>query len=74
MSLAGYKGGMHISRRKVIKPGEDLLGVQPPAHYNKQDLYIGAVLCLDGFPMRIVSADEYALRYMETHANEVGNL
>lgn len=63
---------MLISRRKVMKPGENILGVNPPAYYTHQDLYVGALVCLENFNMRLVSADEYALRYMETHANEVG--
>lgn len=54
-----------------MKPGENPLGIHPPAYYMHQDLYIGNQLCLENFNMRLISADEYALRYMETHANEV---
>uniref|UniRef100_A0A1B6DIZ8 EF-hand domain-containing protein n=1 Tax=Clastoptera arizonana TaxID=38151 RepID=A0A1B6DIZ8_9HEMI len=61
---------MLISRRKVIKPGENLLDKDPPACYTQQDLFIGNTICLDGFNMTIIDADEYALRYMELHSCE----
>ncbi|KAG8329790.1 EF-hand domain-containing member C2 [Homalodisca vitripennis] len=67
---SGYSGGMLISRRKIMKPGENPMASQPPAYYTHQDLYIGNTVCLENFNLKLVSADEYALRYMELHANE----
>lgn len=71
LCFTGFFGGILISRRKVVKPGEDLLGKDPPACYSQQDLYIGNTVCLESFNMTITDADEYALRYMELHSCEV---
>lgn len=65
---------MLISRRKIVKPGQDLFQSTPPDYYTHQDFFIGNSLCLDQFVFQLISADEYALRYMEINKNQVSFL
>ncbi|XP_039295468.1 EF-hand domain-containing family member C2 isoform X2 [Nilaparvata lugens] len=67
---SGFKGGMLISRRKILKPGEMLFSSQPPQCYGVHDLYVGSELELEVFKFQLTSADEYALHYMEKRSNE----
>ncbi|CAA9999905.1 unnamed protein product [Nesidiocoris tenuis] len=67
----GVNGGMLISRRQILKPGQDIYSSKTPQYYDYRDLFIGNYLELEGHSFHIVGADEYALHYMETHPNEV---
>lgn len=62
---------MLISRRQILKPGQDIYSSKTPQYYDYRDLFIGNYLELEGHSFHIVGADEYALHYMETHPNEV---
>lgn len=43
---------------------------EPPA-YTDKDMWIGNELVINMHCFRLVGADEYALRYLELHADEV---
>lgn len=55
-------------------PGQEIFTSKPPVTYTSQDMYIGATLIINSFKFELVSADEYALRYMEIHDHQVCNL
>lgn len=44
---------------------------EPPS-YRQQDMWIGNELVINQHRFRLIGADEYALRYMELHPEEVG--
>lgn len=69
--FTGKNGGMFISRRQILKPGEKLVTTRPPEIYTFNDLYIENIICLEEFDFAIIASDEYTLRYMEIHPNEV---
>lgn len=43
---------------------------EPPA-YTDKDMWIGNELVINKHRFRLIDADEYALRYLEVHADEV---
>ena len=65
---------MLISRRRITKPGYNVYSNISPDNYTKNDMIVGDIICLEGFIFLITSADEYTLRYMESHSNQVGGL
>lgn len=67
-----FNAGSTFQLRAPIKlPGQDVYTSEPPDYYKPQHMYIGATLNLNGFIFVLIDADEYALRYMELHSNEV---
>lgn len=55
-------------------PGANFfVAVEPPA-YTDKDMWIGNELVINHHRFRLTGADEYALRYMELHSQEVPNL
>lgn len=52
-------------------PGQDIFTSKKPEYYKSHDFYIGARLNLYDFHFEIISADVYALRYMELHCDKV---
>lgn len=54
------------------KPGQELFKSELPEYLTAQDLYVGATLCLNQKDFQLLDADEYTLKYMEQHAEEVG--
>ncbi|KAJ9574140.1 hypothetical protein L9F63_008473, partial [Diploptera punctata] len=67
---SGFIGGEFIKRTKIPKPGQEVFSSDPPKYFEQEDFFIGNVLILCGFEFILVSADEYALRYMEVHCDE----
>lgn len=81
--LAGVIGGKFLERGKVAKPKANQS--DPSVHYQPevfyiingqnikaimQDFYIGAEVVFNSFSFILVEADEYALRYMESHSGQ----
>ncbi|KAI9145221.1 hypothetical protein BKA69DRAFT_1108755 [Paraphysoderma sedebokerense] len=63
---SGILSGKFLERSKVKVPkGTD--------HYTTKDFYIGAQLMFSAHPFIIVGADEYAIKYMDSHPNEFPN-
>ncbi|XP_063070082.1 EF-hand domain-containing family member C2 [Engraulis encrasicolus] len=66
----GVLGGKFLERGRVKKPGQELFKSSVSEYFTAQDLYVGARLLLNNQPFQLVDADEYALSYMEQHAEE----
>lgn len=52
-------------------PDQDFYVPKEPPAYTDKDMWIGNELVINKHCFRLVGADEYALRYLELHANEV---
>lgn len=68
---AGFKGGEFFGKSKIYFPNQDKYQSQRPIAYTSQDLYLGAVLNFRNFIFQIVSADIFALKFMEQHKDQV---
>ena len=62
---AGIIGGKFLERTHATKPGSS---VDNPAFYSPADFQIGAVIEIFKHRFRITDADEYVLKYLESHA------
>ncbi|CAJ1078908.1 EF-hand domain-containing family member C2 [Xyrichtys novacula] len=76
---SGGLGGKFLKRGRVKKPGQELFKSERSEYFTAQDLYVGATLCIHNRSFLLLGADEYALSYMEKHAEEfpkanVGNI
>jgi len=67
---SGVIGGQFLERRRLKKP-HDYDNMEGTAeYYELGDLYVGARCTFNKFDFILTDADEYALRYMETHCDE----
>ncbi|KPI95569.1 EF-hand domain-containing family member C2 [Papilio xuthus] len=57
-------------RAKVYLPGVNFYVPKEPPSYTDKDMWVGNELVIHKHCFRLIAADEYALRYMELHANE----
>ncbi|XP_041360930.1 EF-hand domain-containing protein 1-like [Gigantopelta aegis] len=64
---SGIIGGKFLERTRVAKPRCDPDNLE---YYGPQDMYIGALIEVFSHRFRIVSADEYVLKYMEDHSSK----
>lgn len=64
---AGFKGGEFIGRCKIYFPNQPKFTSQRPVAYTAQDLYLGAIVNFRNFIFQIISADLFALTFMEEH-------
>lgn len=64
-------GGKFLERGRVKKPGQEVFKSKLSEYITAQDLYVGATLCLNNKDFHLLDADEYTLKYMEEHAEEV---
>lgn len=62
---AGIIGGKFLERTRATKPGSS---VDNPSFYTPADFSIGSVIQIFKHRFRIVNADEYVLKYLESHA------
>ncbi|NXX85998.1 EFHC2 protein, partial [Urocolius indicus] len=67
---SGVLGGKFLRRGRIKKPGQELFKSEPSEYFKAQDLFVGARVCFHGHNFLLVDADEYAINYMEKHANE----
>lgn len=65
----GIIGGKFLERGRIAKP--KATEVDPSIYYLADDLYIGSKVEFNCRKFVLISADEYALRYMEKHPEEV---
>ncbi|CAG9801258.1 unnamed protein product [Chironomus riparius] len=61
----GFRGGEFFGKSKFYWPGQDKYTSERPVAYKSQDFYLGAVVNLRNFIFKIVSADLFALKFME---------
>ena len=62
---AGIIGGKFLERTRATKPGSS---VDNPEFYTPADFQIGALIQIFKHRFRITDADEYVLKYLESHA------
>ncbi|XP_026327442.1 EF-hand domain-containing family member C2-like [Hyposmocoma kahamanoa] len=67
---SGFTGGKFFRRDKMYLPDQDFYVPKEPPAYTDKDMWIGNELVINKHCFRLVGADEYALRYLELHANE----
>lgn len=67
----GFRGGEFFGKSKFYLPGQDKYTSERPVAYKSQDLYLGAVVNLRNFIFKIVSADLFALQFMEENKEAV---
>lgn len=64
-------GGKFLERGRVKKPNQPSYSTQLSQYYTANDLHVGAHVEFNNHKFELIDADEYALRYMETHGGEV---
>ena len=67
--LVGIIGGQFLVRGRISKPKAS--ESDPTFYYQAEDLYIGSRVEFNKYKFLLVDADEYALRYMEKHKQQV---
>lgn len=67
----GFRGGEFFSKSKFYWPNQEIFASQKPIAYKSQDFYLGAVVNLRNFIFKIVSADLFALQFMEENKEVV---
>lgn len=68
---AGIQACKFLERRRVKKPGQTRYPVKSSEYWQAEDFYVGAEVEIEDFRFRLVDADEYAYRYMESHPEQV---
>jgi hypothetical protein len=66
---SGINGGRFLERSKMKKPNQPPYSTQLPEYYSYKDLFVGAVINLNGFLFKLYDADEYCFRFMEANLN-----
>ena len=69
--MAGIIGGKFLERGRIRKPGQEQFSTRLSEYYMARDLHVGALVEFNRFRFVLIDADEYAYRYMESHASEV---
>ncbi|XP_076165336.1 EF-hand domain-containing family member C2 [Ptiloglossa arizonensis] len=67
---SGFRRSLFQKRSLVMLPNQEVLGSKKPDYYKPKDFYIGAHVNLNEFIFKLISADVYALRYMELHCDK----
>lgn len=70
----GFVAGEFFGKSKFYLPGQCKFTRERPIAYKSQDFYLGATVNLRGFCFKIISADLFALKFMEDHKELVGFL
>ena len=63
----GFVAGEFFGKSKFYLPGQCKFTSDRPIAYKSQDFYLGATVTLRNFSFKIVSADLFALKFMEEH-------
>ncbi|XP_062861743.1 EF-hand domain-containing family member C2 [Trichomycterus rosablanca] len=67
---SGLIGGKYLERSRVKKPTQEIFKSEMSEYYKAQDMYVGATLNINNQFFQLMDADEYAVNYMEQHAEE----
>lgn len=62
---SGFGGGDFFRSARFVMPETNMFTAERPKRYEARHMYVGAELELNGFVFGLVSADEFALGYME---------
>lgn len=65
----GIIAGSFLERNRVVKT--IVSESDPPVYYQVEDLFIGCKIQIHKYDFILIDADEYALRYMEKHKEQV---
>lgn len=65
---SGFLGGKFFRRDKMYLPDVNFFVPKEPPAYTDKDMWVGNELVINKHRFRLIYADEYALRYMELHA------
>lgn len=57
--------------RRVKKRGQELFKSKPSEYFTAQDLFVGAIVCLNSVNFLLLNADEFTLSYTEKYSEEV---
>ena len=68
----GIIGGKFMERGRIAKARSE--EGAPTEYYQPEDLFVGAHVEFNSHKFVLIDADEYALRYMETHPQQVSCL
>ena len=71
---AGFKGGEFFAKSKIYFPNQQKFTSERPKAYKSQDLYLGALVNFRNFIFKIISADLFALQFMEAHKDVVSQI
>lgn len=69
--FSGFRRCLFLRKMPVMLPKQDIFSSKKPEYYKPGDFYIGACLNINEFHFSIISADIYALRYMEINSKTV---
>lgn len=67
----GFVGGDFFGKAKFYLPYQDKYSAERLKTYTSQDFFLGATVIMRDFVFKVVSADIFALNFMEQHKNEV---
>lgn len=67
----GFASKQFFARGPVNLPNQATYTSKAPETYQPQHMFVGASIIINSFKFVLIDADEYALRYMERHSNEV---
>jgi Ca2+-binding EF-hand superfamily protein len=67
---SGIIGGKFLERGRLKKPEQEPEQTVQSTYYTAQDLFIGAVVQFNRHKFILINADEFAIRYMEKHAQD----
>lgn len=70
---SGFKGGKFFRRDKMYLPDVEFFVPREPPSYTDKDMWVGNELVINKHRFRLIAADEYALRYLELHAQQYPN-
>ncbi|KAF7391340.1 hypothetical protein HZH66_009820 [Vespula vulgaris] len=65
---SGFRRCSFLKKMPVMLPKQEIFSSKKPEYYKPSDFYIGACLNINEFYFSIISADIYALRYMEINS------
>lgn len=70
----GFVAGEFFGKSKFYLPGQCKFTSDRPVAYKSQDFYLGATVVLRNFNFKIITADLFALKFMEDHKEMVKNI
>lgn len=70
----GFVAGEFFKKAKFYLPGQEKFTSDRPVDYRCRDFYLGATVVLRGFCFKIISADLFALKFLEDHKEMVNIL
>ncbi|XP_055454245.1 EF-hand domain-containing family member C2 [Psammomys obesus] len=67
---SGNAGGMLLKRSRVKKPGQEVFKSEFSEYIKAEELYVGAIVNINGYLFILLNADEYTLKYMENNTDK----